>query len=306
MIKKHWCILIFMLLSVISHGFYQSYCLEKNIGINDRKSVLPKNLRIVSFSPAITEMVYILDLDKYLVGVTKYCAYPADARSKQKIGGYYDPNMEAVMHLRPDYVLLGTEHLSFVEKFRNIGIQSVVLDNSSPEKIMESILKIGKFFARENLALDTNKRIREKIHALNRLTREAKKIRVLLIFGEDMAGEIKSKLFAVGNDSFYTPIIELVGGENILKNTRTCYPLLSHEGIINLNPDVIVELVQKKDMVNDKEVLDKWSTLSMVKAVREKKVYALQADYIMVPGPRFAKIAEDLFNLFHRERDNLL
>lgn len=306
MIKKHWCVSIFMLLSIVCHGLYQSYCLEKNAGVNDTKSVLPKNLRIVSFSPAITEMIYILSLDKYLVGVTKYCAYPADALSKQKIGGYYDPNMEAVMHLRPDYILLGTEHLSFVEKFRNIGVQSVVLDNSSPEKVMESILKIGKFFAREKTALNTNKRIREKIHALSRLIRETKKRRVLLVFGEDMAGEIKSKLFAVGNESFYTPIIELVGGENVLKNAKTYYPLLSHESIIILNPDIIVELVQEKNMVNNKRVLEKWSKLNMVRAVRENKVYALQADYIMIPGPRFVKIAEDLFNIFHNEPDDLL
>jgi len=305
MINKNRCILIFMLLSLVCHGLYQSCVLERNVDIS-AKSVLPKDLRIVSFSPAITEMIYILGLDKYLIGVTKYCDFPADAVNKQKIGGYYDPNLEAVVHLNPDYVLLGTEHVSFVEKFKSIGVRSVVLDNSSPEKIMESILKIGKFFAREKAALETNKEIRKKINSLKRLTRELKKQKVMLVFGEDMAGEIKSKLFAVGNDFFYTPIIELAGGENILKNTKTCYPLLTHESIINLDPDVIIELVQEKDMASGRKVLKKWRKLNMVRAVRENKVYALQADYIMIPGPRFVKIAEDLFNLFHNKPDDLL
>ncbi len=297
MIKKSWIVTIFILLSVVCHGLFRLHYLEIYTGVDTPRPIIPANLRIISFSPAITEMIYILGLNEYLVGVTKYCSYPPDARSKQKIGGYYDPNMEAVMRLRPDYVLLGTEHISFVEKLRNVGIRSVLLDNSSPEKIMESILKVGKLFAREKTALKIDKKIREKIYSFKQQIRETKKRKVLLVFGEDMSGKVKKKLFAVGNDPFYTPIIELVGGENVLKNTKTRYPLLSHEGIINLNPDIIVELVQKQETESD--LFDRWSDLKMVKAVREKKVYVLKADYIMVPGPRFPQIAEDLFKLFY-------
>ena len=50
--------------------------------------------RIISLSPANTEILYALGLEDKIVGVTDYCDYPEAVTTKEKIGGYEDPNIE--------------------------------------------------------------------------------------------------------------------------------------------------------------------------------------------------------------------
>ena len=61
--------------------------------------------RIVSMAPSITETLFALGLDDRVVGVTQYCDYPPEAQSKPCVGGYLNPNYEAVVSLRPDLVI---------------------------------------------------------------------------------------------------------------------------------------------------------------------------------------------------------
>ena len=57
--------------------------------------------RIVSLAPNITEILFALGLGDQIVGVTRYCDYPAPALQKEKIGGMVDPNLERIQALRP-------------------------------------------------------------------------------------------------------------------------------------------------------------------------------------------------------------
>ena len=50
--------------------------------------------RIISMAPSITEILYALEVDDRLVGVTTYCNYPEDTVNKTKIGGFSTPNLE--------------------------------------------------------------------------------------------------------------------------------------------------------------------------------------------------------------------
>ena len=62
--------------------------------------------RIVSLTPAITETLFALGLGERVVGVTRYCDYPPEARRRAQIGGYADPDVEAVVALSPNLVLV--------------------------------------------------------------------------------------------------------------------------------------------------------------------------------------------------------
>ena len=66
--------------------------------------------RLVSLAPSITEIVFALELGDRVVGVTRFCDYPAEARAKPKIGGYADPSYELILRSRPDVVFLLNLH----------------------------------------------------------------------------------------------------------------------------------------------------------------------------------------------------
>jgi iron complex transport system substrate-binding protein len=48
--------------------------------------------RIVSLTPALTEILFALDLGDRVVGVTEYCDTPAEAKTRPKVGGYVNPS----------------------------------------------------------------------------------------------------------------------------------------------------------------------------------------------------------------------
>ena len=45
--------------------------------------------RIISLAPSLTEMIYKINYDKYLIGNTLYCNYPEDAQKKVKAGANF-------------------------------------------------------------------------------------------------------------------------------------------------------------------------------------------------------------------------
>ena len=53
-------------------------------------------VRIISLSPHITEIIYELDMDPNLVAVTDFCKYPVEAQKKESIGGLLNPNIEKI------------------------------------------------------------------------------------------------------------------------------------------------------------------------------------------------------------------
>ena len=75
--------------------------------------------RIVSTAPSITETLFALGLGERVVGVTRYCRYPAEALAKPKIGGYFDPNFEAIVGLKPDVVIVPESNQPTRGAFRN-------------------------------------------------------------------------------------------------------------------------------------------------------------------------------------------
>jgi len=64
--------------------------------------------RIVSFSPAATETLFLLGLGDRIVGVTAFCARPAEAREKRRLGSYNTVRDEVLDEVHPDLILTVT------------------------------------------------------------------------------------------------------------------------------------------------------------------------------------------------------
>ena len=64
-----------------------------------------KTQRIVSLAPSLTELVFAMGAGNRIVGVTRFDNYPPEVSKLPKVGGFIDPNIEAVVELKPDLVL---------------------------------------------------------------------------------------------------------------------------------------------------------------------------------------------------------
>jgi len=261
--------------------------------------------RIVSLAPSVTEVLFELDLGDQVVGVTRYCDYPPEAREKPVVGGYFDVNYEMVLSLEADLVILLAEHQDAIDRLEELGLETLTVNHSRVGGILDSITTIADRCGVEDKGAELRQRLESRIHNIQdkyssvspRPRVSASKgmpPRILIAVGRLMDKGSGGEIFISGRDGFYDDLISLAGGVNAYREDTLKFPAISDEGLIRIDPDVILEMVPDLAGEDDRKLLmDLWHQKKGVKAVRDGKVYILGQDYVVVPGPRFVDLLED-------------
>lgn len=260
--------------------------------------------RIVSLAPSITEVVYDLELGGNLVGATRFCRYPPEAQSVPRVGGFYDASPEQIVVQRPTHVFVLKESGQIVDTLRRLRIEVVELDHSTLNGIKESYQRIGEachkdelatkrlaYFAQQEQALkDDIKRVRDA---------DAPPLRTMVVVGRSREGSAVSGLYISGRDGFYSEVLRLLGATNVNDQSTVAIPAISAEGMMVLAPDVIVEVMNVDDVASDRDESAFWNRFASVPAVQKKKVFLVRDDFASIPGPRYIRLAQKLFQLFY-------
>jgi len=253
--------------------------------------------RIVSLAPSHTEILFALGLGSRVVGVTRYCNYPEEAKEKEKIGGFATPDPEKIIALEPDLILAsGTLQKSFVAELEEKGQTVFWLYPHTVEDIVESFERIGEITGRVAAAKELRKRIEERIRVVQENVRdipEREKVTVFRVMGLDPLGTI-------GGDAFQTDVYRLAGGRNIFGNTKKDYFQFELETLITLEPDIIVICSEDEEEAKARIKSQKgWEGLT---AVKTDRIVVISCDLICRPSPRIAQTIEVLAKKFYPER----
>src|SRR5258708_25219401 len=202
-----------ILIATVVVAFGGSYVLKRALA--DRReapSGSPSGaVRIVSLAPSITETLFELGLGDRVVGVTRYCSFPPEARKKPQIGGYYDPNYEAVVALRPDLVITLTEHEEVRQELGKLGLATITVDQTTVPGILASILQIGAACACPQEAARLHERLETRLHSIANRTSGRPRPRVLISIGR-MAGDASvNRITVCGRKGFFEELIGLAG-----------------------------------------------------------------------------------------------
>jgi iron complex transport system substrate-binding protein len=127
--------------------------------------------------------------------------------------------------------------------------------------------------------------------------------RVLVVVGREPGSGEVSSVWAAGPSTFYNDVIELAGGHNVCRRRIPAYPELSREGLIHLDPDVIVDLVPELDRraVSATAARADWNGLGELRAVQAGRVHVLDHEFVEIPGPRIADTVVAMARLLHPE-----
>jgi iron complex transport system substrate-binding protein len=261
----------------------------------------PGSRRIISLAPSITETLFALGLGDSVAGVTRYCDFPPEAKAKPKVGGYFDTSFEAVVALQPDLIVTFEEEQPSDDPFAALGIKTLRVRHDTIREIFDSMLAIGAECDRRAEAERLVAELRSKVKALGATTRKLPRPRVLIstyrAFG---AGGLK-EVHVVGKNDYFDELLELAGGVNACQTTAVPYPLITAEGILQLDPEVILDLAPEWPAVDAATLLDDWKDVARVAAVRERRVYVLTESYVARPGPRFVQLLEAMIERIHPE-----
>jgi iron complex transport system substrate-binding protein len=259
--------------------------------------------RIVSMAPNITETLYALGQDARVVGVSRFCTYPPEVAGKPSVGGYLDPNYEAVAVLEPDMVLILTEHGSVRGWLDELGIAHQTMGNRTVGEIIGTIKTVGSLCDAESAADSLIADITARMDRIRDATSVHGLPRVLVSIGRTLGSGTLSDVYIAGAGTFYDELIRLAGGTNAYDTGTIAYPLMSAEGILHLNPDIIIDLVQDVGDSGDERsmVMREWESVPKVAAVRDGRVHLLTGSHAVVPGPRFILLLEDMAKILHPE-----
>jgi iron complex transport system substrate-binding protein len=260
--------------------------------MNRQPAASTETKRILSFAPSITETLFALGCGDKVVGVTRYCTYPLQVKSLPKVGGYFDPNYEMILTLKPDLVFLLKEHSSITEFLHKNGIRYKVIENENVDAILSSFTTIGAMFGRtvqaDSLVSLFKSEVPESVPSEIRP-------RILLCIGRDNPGSGSiSKVYLAGPKSFYSELIIDAGGENAYADSSFSYPSFSGEGIIRLAPDIIIDLTASVAGADAQKVRKDWNSLAMVPAVKNLLVFCPVNDFMTIPGPRIGLIVREI------------
>lgn len=261
---------------------------------------------IVSTAPSITETLYALGLGSRVVGVTRNCNYPpqvAEVKKTGNVGGYYDPNLEAILALKPDLVIMLEEQARAIPNFDALKLETLVVSHQTVDGIIDSFREIGVRCGAGERGRQMARHFRRRIENIRRHTEGLPRPRVLFVLDRTFGRGQLADLYVAADDAYFDTIIDWAGGQNAYRRPGVRYPVVSTEGVIKLNPDVIVDLVPRSmiEQYGQKKVLDDWKSLTNVEAVKRGRVFIFDQDYAYVPGPRFLRLVEDLARLLHPE-----
>jgi len=254
-----------------------------------------KPRRIISFAPNITEMIYALRAEDRLVGVTSWCSYPPEAKSKTVVGDYASPNWERILALRPDLVLLvGTRDSPILSRLEAHRIPAAAFCSETPQDIMAEISLLGVLLDREPEADSLTRSLAAQLDSL-RPARDLAPAPRPAVFAE-----ISDRPLLTGNDrSFLGQLIALAGGKNIAADMPETYAAFNPELVIARKPDIILIFHPGTDA---REVARRpgWAHIPAVKNGRI--YYGFDLELMMRPGPRFVQAARMLQQIFYEKK----
>lgn len=247
-------------------------------------------LRVVSVSPSVTEMIYLLGVQDSLVANTTYCTRPADAEKKEKIGSLTNINVEKIFSLKPDVVFMTTmSPKEKAQKLERLGIKVVVFSYAkSYEMLNEHLLLVGKYTGKEKAAKKIVEKSRKEVKEIREKTASLEKPRVFCQIGAD-------PLWAATQDTFINDFIEFAGGENIVKKSGK--GIYSREKVVEQNPDFI--LITTMGMTGEEEIKI-WNKYDTMAAVLTGRIYVIDSYKLNSPNSfTFGSTLRELTNLFH-------
>lgn len=258
--------------------------------------------RVISMSPHFTEIVYDIGAQDQLIGVTDFCKFPPEARKKEKIGGFFNPNFEKIVSLKPDLALLVPFYGQTIESFRQLHIPVVVRDDSTIQEVLDTYDVLGEKLGHEARARTAKKKLEDRLDAVRQKAGGRQPVAILFVVGHSIGG--LQQIYAAGTNSFVGEIIALAGGKNILAGTKIPFPLVSKEQLIKQAPEVIVDSMPNDEATGDtiEKAKMAWGQLPSLKAVRNHHVYFLKQDEYLIPGPTMVGLAEYLSKIFDENR----
>lgn len=246
--------------------------------LGDEITVDEEPEKVISLSPANTEILFAVGAGERVIGKTDYCSYPEEASQVESIGTYTSPNTELIISMEPD-VVFASDYIdeSIREQVEAAGAEVVVFSADSVESVEDLILQAGEI-------LNLKENAQNLVDSMNEDLKEIQ---------EDVSSKAESRSAFIDIGSFYSAgpgsllddMLNKIDVENVAADTGETWPQLSVESIIEENPDVYISLFTKAEDLKNTSGLNELDCIKNDSIVYFEE-FSNEADMIQRAGPR--------------------
>ena len=249
-------------------------------------------LRIVSFSPALTRILFDMGLGDQVVGVTTYCR-PPDGAERPRVGNRQTIVADVILAVDPDLILAQNDPADFkgvrdaAPDVRIVEIEIEVLAD-----VPAAIEQIGRLVGEVELAAAYKAFFQARLDAVRLRVAGNPRPRVLFVMGTE-------RPITAGDDSFIHDMIELAGGVNAGADIpgEIVWRMTDIEAIVAASPDVVICQVTAAAEADDARQY--WLQWQELPAARSGRVFVVTDPDWTIPSTRLAELTGELADMIH-------
>lgn len=263
-------------LLAVSTAAHAAYPMRVKDARGKEVTIKAKPVRIVSLSPSNTEILFALGLGNRIAGVTDYCNHPAEAKKAPKIGDM-TVNTESVVALKPDLVVAHAfVNSAAIPRLEKLGLTVFAIDPKTIGEVVRDIRTIGKITARPGTAESVAKKMESAIAGVKAASAKRGSHNALVVIQSN-------PLWVAGPKTFVDEMLRNANAKNAAFDARPGFVTFSRELAVRRNPDTIFV-----GLKGDVDYFLRDPAWKNTKAVKSKRVYVLDNDLLVRPGPRLA------------------
>jgi iron complex transport system substrate-binding protein len=250
--------------------------------------------RVVSLAPHVTEMLFAAGAGAQVVGVSAHSDYPPAARGLPVVAGFADLDPERVLALKPDLVVgwISGIRERALERIESAGVAAYLTEPQRVADIERALTHLGMLTGHAGPGREAAERFRGRMDELRACYASRPPLKVLV--------QLTARpILSLGSRHYFTEILEICGGRNIVSEAFPAAPVLDPERVLADAPEVIL-FSSKPPLPAEARLY--WKLHPHLPAVRTGNLFELDDDRVFRPGPRLAEGAAQVCELLERAR----
>lgn len=242
-----------------------------------------KPQRIISLTPATTEILFSLDLKDKVIAVTSDCNYPKEALKKDKIGKFGFINLEKVISMKPDLIIATKDMNNQLNVLKKYNVPIIAIQTDNLDSVISNVNLISKVTGNKKEGKVLTSKLNKKLDNIKNISFKSKKHpKVFYCIWHN-------PIMTTGKNSFISDMIRKTGAINISDEINLSFSAYNVENLIVKNPDYIVIPDSTYKNINFSTI--PWNKL---KAVKNNNVIRVNDDLYLRPSPRIFDATEEL------------
>ena len=270
---------------------------------NKKELDTKKDIRIVSVSKHLTEMLFALGKGHDIVACDLTSSYPDSAKLLPTVGYHRALNAEGIISRHPDIVIHSNDigPASVLPQLEKVGLNIKAFSGANTLDSAKILLtELGKFFGAEKQADSLNKKLDNDLLNVQAAQKNIKDSPTVMIIHYGQANNVYFVMS--GRKGAGDKMIAYAGGKIANYDAKGARQI-SAEAIALANPDIIIATDYGFDKMGSVEKFKTIPGVNLTSAAKNNRIYRFEEHDLVYFGPRSGENIFNLLSLIHQTKD---